>query len=182
MNLLNYTFKISSNSFFQVNTEQTNNLYNKVIEYVKQEDNPTLLDLYCGVGTISCAVSKYCKKVIGIEVVKEAIINAEENIKINNINNIEFVNNKVENVIDSIKDSMDVVILDPPRSGSDTKTLNTIKDISPKTIIYVSCEPTTLARDLIILSGKYNVIEVTPFDMFPNTNHVETIVLLKRKI
>ncbi len=179
--LLDYTFKVSHKSFFQVNTKQSENLYKKIIYYANLKKSNVVLDLYCGVGTITTILSKYCQKVIGVEIVKDAIINAKTNAKENNINNIEFINDKVENLITKIKNNIDVIILDPPRNGSDSTTLNNIVAINPPRIIYVSCNPETLARDLKILSSEYKVIEITPFDMFPNTNHIECVVWLEKK-
>lgn len=178
MSLLDYNFKISSNSFFQVNKEQTERLYNKIISYIKQENINIALDLYCGVGTITALLSKCCNRVIGIEVVKDAIDNAEENIRLNNIDNAEFINDKVENVINKISENIDVIVMDPPRNGSDKITLDTIIKLKPKVIIYVSCNPTTLARDLNALNNNYKVEEITPFDMFPETEHVECVCKL----
>jgi 23S rRNA (uracil1939-C5)-methyltransferase len=178
--LLGLDFIVSKDSFFQVNKSQTERLYSKIVEYISDTKNNVILDLYCGVGTISCLLSKYSKKVIGIEVVKDAIDNANKNKDLNNINNIEFICNRVENVIKDINDKIDIVVLDPPRSGSDTTTLNTIKELNPKKIIYVSCNPETLARDIDILKDKYYVEEITPFDMFPNTYHVECIALMTK--
>lgn len=181
ISLLGLMFNVSPDSFFQVNTKQTENLYNKVIEYAELNKNDTVIDLYCGVGTITSVLAKVCKNVIGIEEVEDAIINAKENMLLNNINNAEFMTGKVEDLIDKISDSIDVIVLDPPRNGSDPKTLDSIMKLNPKKIIYVSCDPVTLARDLKTLSTEYDVIEVSPFDLFPNTHHVECIAKLCKK-
>ena len=176
--ILGTKFNVSKDSFFQVNKYQTEQLYKKIIEYSQISKNDTVLDLYCGVGTISLVISKYTKKVIGIEIIKDAIINAKENALLNKIENTEFICGKVENIIENIKDKIDVIILDPPRNGSDTLTLQTINKINPKTIIYVSCNPDTLARDLKELMNNYKIVEITPYDMFPNTYHVECVCKL----
>ncbi len=186
-NLLGYNFKISPMSFYQVNPVQTEILYNKAIEYavgVAVHGNPqkkqTALDLYCGIGTIGICASKYFKKIYGIEIVEEAINDAKENAKINNVDNIEFYAGKVEDLLEKItvKEKTDVVFVDPPRKGLDTKTIEILKDLEPEKIVYVSCNPATLARDLKELKEKYIVKEITPVDMFPYTAHVECVALM----
>jgi 23S rRNA (uracil1939-C5)-methyltransferase len=174
-----YTFKLSAESFFQVNDNMTNKLYDKVIEHIKDDNVKTILDLYCGVGTITSKLSKYAEKVIGIESSKEAVANAIENAKLNNINNINFIEGKVENELDKLLDeNIDIIVVDPPRTGLDKNALNSIIKINSKKMIYVSCDPVTLARDLKLLSDNYDIEDITPFDMFPNTSHVETVVLM----
>lgn len=174
-------FIISPLSFFQVNKYNTINLYNKILEYCDLKGTETVLDLYCGTGTIGSFVSKNCGKVIGIEINESAINDANINKRINGLNNIEFIcgdsgkilkNNKYKNI--------DIVIVDPPRSGLSELSINEIININPKKIIYTSCDPVTLARDLKILSEKYKVKELTPVDMFPHTYHVESVCLLER--
>ena len=180
--LLNLNYRIASKTFFQVNSKQTLNLFNKILEYGDLSNREIALDLYCGTGIISLLLAKSGKQVIGIEVIEEAISLANENAKLNKIQNVEFILGKVENIIPTLlKQNIDVVILDPPRGGSDNKTLDCIIKLSPKRIVYVSCNPVTLARDLKHLALYYNVIEVTPIDMFPQTKHVETVVLLNLK-
>lgn len=173
-------FNLSYKSFYQINNNVMMKLYEKVNEYASNIKNDTILDLYCGVGTITSLLSKQAKKVIGIEVVEEAVLNAEENAKLNSINNIEFKSGKVENVINLLKDeNINTIVMDPPRSGVDRKVIDAIIKIEPKQIIYVSCDPATLARDLNILSEhNYEIDEITPFDMFPQTKHVETVTRL----
>lgn len=171
-----FKFIISPTSFFQVNNVGMINIYNKVLEYV---DGGNVLDLYCGTGTISIYVSKKANKVLGIELNKEAIKDALINKKLNSINNIDFISGDVGTVLSQNKFKSDIVIVDPPRAGLDSKSIDNIIKIKPKKIIYVSCDPVTLARDLNILKEKYDVIEITPFDMFGNTYHVECVSLLK---
>ena len=171
-------FSVSPKSFFQVNIDVTKNLYNKVLSYVNKSD--VIVDLYSGTGTITTMLSKKAKKVIGIEVVKDAVKDAKNNIILNNVNNVEFICDKVQNKIDILKNlNIDIIIMDPPRSGSDRKTLNSILNIEPKKIIYVSCNPVTLARDINILKEKYMLKEINAYDMFLNTYHVECVCLLQ---
>ena len=171
-------FKISANSFFQVNTLGALKLYNKVLEYLNPIGKEKVLDLYCGTGTISIFISKYVKEVVGIEIVEDAIRDANSNKEMNGIDNVKFICKDVANLE---VDDYDVVILDPPRKGLDDITINKVLEISPKKIIYVSCDPMTLARDLKKFDNDYNVIELTPVDMFPNTYHCESITILERK-
>ncbi len=174
-----YCYQMSQTAFFQVNTQQTINLYDKIKQYVKNFDCPTTLDLYCGTGSIGIYISDYASEVIGVEINSEAIKNAKINAENNNIKNIEFLAGDAKTVLSKNNYSADLVIVDPPRSGLDLDVVNDIIKINPKDIIYVSCDPITLARDLKLLSNEYKVIEITPFDMFPNTYHVECVVLLK---
>ena len=172
-------FNISPKSFFQVNKKIMTKMYNKAISYIK---GGTTLDLYSGTGTISMLASISSKEVIGIEVVKDAVRDANNNIELNNIKNVSFICDKVENKIDELKNKkIDNIIMDPPRSGSDKKSLNSILEIEPKQIIYISCNPVTLARDYNTLKEKYDIKEITLFDMFPNTYHVESLMVLERK-
>ena len=146
-NINNYNFKLSPTSFFQINYEVMTVLYNKIISYISDQKYNAILDLYCGVVTITSLISKYANKVIGIEMNMEAVMNANENKKINKVDNIVFIDGKVEKVIDRIiNEKIDVVIMDPPRSGVDIATLDTIINIKPQKMIYVSCNPSTLAE------------------------------------
>lgn len=176
-------FKISSNSFYQVNPVQTEKLYNKAIELAKLSGKEIILDLYCGIGTIGiCALNK-AKKLYGIETIKEAIDDAKENAKINNIENAEFYTGDVEKflpeLIKKVQITPDVIFIDPPRKGCDIAALKTIMQISPKKIVYISCNPATFARDLRILKEGYTISPVTLVDMFPGTSHVECVVAMK---
>ena len=173
-------FYIYKDSFFQVNYNVMNLLYNKIINYYKENTSLNVCDLYCGTGTIGMLISKYCKSVIGIEINKDAVDSANTCKDINNISNIEFYLGKVEDKIDLIK-NVDSVVVDPPRSGLDSYTISTLLKLNPKSIIYVSCDPVTLARDLKILKDKYDIKDIELFDMFPNTYHVESFVTLERR-
>ncbi len=173
-------FEISPQSFFQINPEQTKLLYDKVAELADLKGNEKVLDLYCGIGTIGLYLAKYAEFVTGVECVPEAIENAKRNAMLNNIKNAEFYVGNSEDLAENFKDA-DVIIIDPPRKGCDQKLLKTIDDISPKKVVYVSCNPATLARDLKILDGYgYKADTVYPFDLFPKTNHVECVVRLCR--
>lgn len=166
------TFKISPLSFYQVNPVQTEVLYNKAMEFAGLTGKETVYDLYCGIGTISLFVSEKAKKVYGIEIVPQAIEDAKENARINNIHNVEFFAGEVEKILPKMyqKGKMaDVVIVDPPRKGLDETTIKTILSIEPKKIVYVSCNPATLVRDLKMLGKKYSIKQVQPVDMFPQT-------------
>lgn len=181
-----YIFKISPHSFFQVNPVQTEVMYNTALDYADLSGNETVFDAYCGAGTISLFLSKKAKKVYGIEIVPEAIADAKENALLNHVDNTEFIVGKAEEVIvDLIEKGIraDVVVVDPPRKGCDLKLLEAIKEIAPEKIVYVSCDPGTLARDLGILeSFGFKTRKVTPIDNFPNSYHVECIALIQRQI
>ena len=171
-------FNISPKSFFQVNKNIMTKMYEKAVSYINKSNR--VLDLYSGTGTITLLASKKAKEVIGIEVVKDAVKDANNSLELNNVSNVSFICDKVENRIDEFKD-IDSIILDPPRSGSDKKSLNSILEIEPKQVIYISCNPVTLSRDYNVLQEKYNIKEITLFDMFPNTYHVESLMVLERK-
>ncbi len=181
-NLCNKNFYISPSSFFQVNTVQAEKLYNKAIEYANIKKEDTVLDLYCGTGTIGIIASDKAKKVIGIELNKEAIKDANENKKLNNINNIEFYAGDVGKILNKNNYKPDTIIVDPPRAGLDSLALSQILNIKPKKLVYVSCDLMTLARDLKLLSNDYDILELTPVDMFPYTAHVESVCTLKYKL
>ena len=173
-------FKIYPKSFFQVNYDMMLKMYKLVMDFYKDKNYYKVLDLYCGTGTIGMLVSSYVNHVVGVEIEKSSIESALECMKINKINNIEFICGKVEDNIDSFKD-IDSIIVDPPRSGLDKYTIDNILKILPKTITYISCDPATLARDLKMLLEKYSILKIHPVDMFPNTYHVENVVFLERK-
>lgn len=182
--LLGVKFKISSKSFYQVNPIQTATLYSKAIEMAELSRKDRVLDAYCGIGTIGLIASKKVNEVIGVEIVKDAIKDAKNNANINKITNANFVLEDASKfMVDLAKTSekMDVVFVDPPRKGCDEKFLSSIMKLSPKKIVYISCNPSTLARDLFTLKQKYDIKEIQPVDMFPHTYHVETIALLHLK-
>jgi len=176
-----YQFLVSIDSFFQINDYITPLLYNKVKEYLKPNKKDIVLDLYCGTGTIGIFVSNTVKKVIGIEINESSIKDAWENAKLNNVNNIEFICGDAGLESKKLKIKPDSIIVDPPRAGLNKEAINTILNFKPKKIVYVSCDPMTLVRDLNSLKDYYNIDEITPFDMFPNTYHVECCVCLTTK-
>lgn len=177
-----YTFKISPMSFYQINPVQTEVLYNTAIEMANLSKTETLFDLYCGIGTIGIFASPYVKKVYGIEIVKQAIEDAKENASINDIRNIEFFAGDVEKIFEDVlkknSDKPDVIFVDPPRKGLDRHTIENILNVKPKKVIYISCNPASLVRDLKLLEEKYDVREIQPVDMFPFTSHVECCSVL----
>jgi len=179
-----FKFRISPLSFFQVNPVQTEVLYGKALEYADLKGDETVFDAYCGIGTISLFLSRKAKKVYGIEIVPQAINNAKENARLNGVKNVEFLVGESEIVIPELYRKgikADVIVVDPPRKGCDEKLLEVITEMSPEKVVYVSCNPATLARDLKYLSERgYEVREVQPVDMFPQTSHVECIVQIKR--
>ena len=178
-----YTFKISARSFYQTNPIQTEKLYNKAIEYAKLTKEDILCDLYCGIGTIGIFASNKVKKVYGIEIVEEAVKAAKENAKINNVDNIEFIagdtKEAFKELIDDKKIKPTAIIVDPPRRGLDEETINKILEIEVKKLVYISCNPATMTRDIEMLQDKYVVNEIQPVDMFPFTSHVECCSLLE---
>lgn len=183
--LCGYTFTISPKSFYQINPIQTEVLYNKAMEMADIKKTDVVLDAYCGTGTIGIIASKYAKEVLGVELNKDAVKDAKNNAKINNVDNIKFIcADAGKYMVDLAKENekIDVVIMDPPRAGSDINFLKSVVKLSPEKVVYVSCNPETLARDLLYLSkNKYKVRKIQPVDMFPHTEHVETVVLLSRK-
>ena len=175
-----YSFRVSYNSFFQVNSRGVEILYNKVREYANLNGEETVLDLYCGTGTIGTYLSKHAKSVFGIEINKNAIEDANYNKEINNIENIDFLCEDISKIKNYYLGT-EIVVVDPPRSGLSLEAIHNILEIKAKKIIYVSCEPMTLARDLNIIKEFYNVKEITLIDMFPNTYHCESVCVLERK-
>lgn len=180
-----FKFNISPLSFFQVNPVQTEILYNTALKYANLTGDEIVFDAYCGTGTISLFLAQRAKKVYGVEIVPEAIENAKENARINNITNAEFIVGESEVIIPKLIEkgiSADVVVVDPPRKGCDRKLLDAIAKMSPERIVYVSCDPGTLSRDLGILEElSYKAIEIQPVDMFPQTAHVECVVKIEKK-
>ena len=180
----NLDFDISPLSFFQVNSVQTEVLYNTAKELADFKSTDNIIDLYCGTGSIGLYMSDSVKNILGVEIVPDAIENARSNAKKNNINNAEFICGAAEDLMPDIvkkQGHIDAVILDPPRKGCDETLLKCLLDTDVKKILYISCNPATLARDISILSKKYTPSAVTPVDMFPHTSHVECCVLLCRE-
>lgn len=178
-----YIFKISPMSFYQVNPVQAEILYTTAINQANLDKNDILFDLYCGIGTIGIFASKYVNKVYGIEIVTQAIEDAKENAKINDVKNIEFICGDVEVAFDELINKEKIVpsaiIVDPPRKGLDNKTVENIAKIQPAKLVYISCNPATMVRDLAKLEEIYNIKTIQPVDMFPWTNGVESITILE---
>ncbi len=180
-----FTFKISPLSFYQVNPIQAEKLYKLGVNLANISKEDVVFDLYCGIGTISLFLSQYAKIVYGIEIIEEAIIAAKDNAKLNNVNNVKFICGDVEEAFDELLHKQnvipDILMVDPPRKGMDRKSLDNIMQIKPKRIVYISCNPATLMRDLSILEENYFIEKICPVDMFPYTSHIECITVLHLK-
>ena len=179
-----YEFKISPNSFYQINPVQTEKLYNLAIEGAKLKKDDILCDLYCGIGTIGIFASKYVKKVYGVEIVEEAIKDAKQNAEINKVDNIEFIQGDVEVAFNKMLDNgvkPSVVIVDPPRKGLDNKTVQNLCNLKLDRLVYVSCNPATLMRDLQELENVYKIDNITPVDNFCYSSHIECVAVLEIK-
>ena len=179
-NIGKYKFYESVNSFFQINKDLTEKSYDEALHVVKVVKPNKLLDLYCGTGTIGIYVSEYANEIIGIDYNESNIKDANKNKELNNLNNIKFICDKVENQIDNFKD-IDMIIVDPPRKGLDSKTKEYLNLIKAKHLVYISCDPVTFARDLNDLKENYDIEYIKPFNMFPKTYHVENVAYLKLK-
>ncbi|HBH11514.1 MAG: 23S rRNA (Uracil-5-)-methyltransferase RumA [Clostridiales bacterium 38_11] len=180
--LMDLSFDISPYSFFQTNTLGAEKLYETVRQYVGKTKDKIIFDLYTGTGTIAQILSSVAKKVIGVEIVEEAVIKAKENATINSITNCEFIAGDVLKVMDDLEEKPDIIILDPPRSGIHPKAINKIINFKPDTFIYISCNPKTLLVDLpIFMEAGYDVKKAVAVDMFPMTGHTEVVCLLEKK-
>jgi 23S rRNA (uracil-5-)-methyltransferase RumA len=179
----NFKFSVAPFSFFQTNTKATEVLYNTIIELLQPQKQDTLLDMYCGTGTIGISLCNHVKSVVGVEQIESSIESARNNAETNNINNIEFFAKSAEDWVKQNNNKFDSIVIDPPRAGLSTSVIEHILYLNPNKLIYVSCNPSTLARDLKVIteSGKYEVKKVCPVDMFPQTYHIETVVLLIKK-
>ena len=181
--LSDVTFKISDQSFYQINSIQTEKLYQLAIEYANLNQDDIVLDTYCGIGTIGLYMAPKAKHVYGVEVVPEAIEDAQQNATINQFENTTFVCGKAEEVILKWKSQgikPDVVMVDPPRKGCDETFLQTLLELNPRKIVYISCNPSTQQRDAQYLAQHYKLTKITPVDMFPHTTHVETVAQFNR--
>ena len=181
--LSDVTFKISDQSFYQINSIQTEKLYQLAIEYANLKQDDVVLDTYCGIGTIGLYMAPKAKHVYGVEVVSEAIEDAKQNATINQFENTTFVCGKAEEVILKWKSQgikPDVVMVDPPRKGCDETFLKTLLELNPRKIVYISCNPSTQQRDAQYLAQHYKLTKITPVDMFPHTTHVETVAQFNR--
>lgn len=179
-------FKISPLSFFQVNPIQTEKLYSTALDFADLKGDETVIDAYCGIGTISLFLAQRAKKVYGVEIVPEAIEAAKQNAELNGIKNVEFFAGKSEEIVPMLNKERhitpDVMVVDPPRKGCEESLLHLMLDMNPKTIVYVSCDSATMSRDLKILcENTYKLTKIQPVDMFPHSTHVETVVLISRK-
>ena len=177
-----YKFRISANSFFQTNTIQAEKLYNTALEYAELKGDEIIYDLYSGAGTIAIFVSAFAKEVYGFESVESSIYDAKENLDINKIENVTFVQADLYKsflAFTNVLPKPDVVILDPPRGGMHSTTVKDVLQLSPEKIVYVSCNPSTQARDIkMFVEGGYKLIKIRPVDMFPHTYHIENVALL----
>ncbi len=178
-------FRISAGSFWQVNPLQTEALYRTALQYAGLTGQETVIDAYCGIGSISLYLAQQARQVIGVEVVAAAVADARRNAKLNGIKNARFITGEAEKVIPWLHQAngikVDVIVVDPPRAGCNQQLLRTIAEMGPQRVVYVSCNPSTLARDLAFLSQNgFQVRELQPVDMFPHTSHVETVVLMSR--
>ncbi|MBN2795908.1 MAG: 23S rRNA (uracil(1939)-C(5))-methyltransferase RlmD [Clostridia bacterium] len=183
-NLCGLTFRMASQSFYQINPIQTEKMYNLAIEYADIKSTDVVLDTYSGIGTISLIAAKKAQNVYGVEVNKAAVQNAIENAKLNHINNVRFVEaDATHAMIEMAKEEfkVDVLFMDPPREGSTPEFIKAALELKPRTIVYISCNPETQARDLKLLTKKYKVEKAKAVDMFPHTNHVETVVKLQHQ-
>ena len=183
--LCGLTFSLAPAAFFQVNPLQTEVLYGEALRFAGLRPEDTLIDVYCGAGTISLMMARHCRQVTGIEIVPAAVLNARENALRNGIKNASFIEGKAEELLPKmVKDGQrpDVIVVDPPRKGLEPAVIDAIAAASPSRLVYVSCNPATLARDAALLLEKgYEIHRVQPVDMFPFTSHVETVVLMSRK-
>jgi 23S rRNA (uracil1939-C5)-methyltransferase len=184
-NLCGFRFRISPKAFYQINPIQTEFLYNKALEYADFKGTERIIDAYCGTGTIGLIASKNVKSVLGVEINKDAVKDAKENAKLNGIENIKFFTADAGKFMVDLannNEKIDTVIMDPARAGSDIPFLSSLVKLSPEKVVYVSCNPETLARDLMYLSKNgYKVRKIQPVDMFPHTDHVECVCLIERK-
>jgi len=177
-----FEFEISANSFFQTNTMGAQRLYETIKEYAALSGEETVVDLYCGTGAIAIFLSGEAKTVVGIEIAESAINDAMNNCRINGISNCRFIVGDIKEKLAELSVAPDVMIIDPPRAGMHKDVVHKIRDLGPARIVYVSCNPTTMARDLGILKEIYRVLEVQPVDMFPHTYHIESVARLERKL
>ncbi len=176
-----FEFEISANSFFQTNTRGAALLYQTVLEYSGLEGQETVLDLYSGTGTIPIFIARHCREVVGIEIVASAVADAERNCRLNGVSNCRFIRGDILEGLSGAVARPQVMIIDPPRVGMAKEVVERVLAMGPERIVYVSCNPATLARDLVLLKEGYAVREVQPIDMFPHTFHVESVVRLERK-
>jgi 23S rRNA (uracil1939-C5)-methyltransferase len=180
-----FNFKISPKSFFQTNSKQAEKLYNVVKDFAALNGNEIVYDLYCGTGSIGIFLSRFAKKIIGVDVIEDAIKDAKENAALNNITHASFFCGDVIEICNDhffeLNGRPDIIIVDPPRAGLHAKLVQKLLEIAPEKIVYVSCNVATQARDLQLLSEKFSLEKLQPVDMFPHTHHIECVAELKRK-
>ncbi len=176
-----FDFEISANSFFQTNTRGAARLYRTVLDYAGLKGSESVLDLYSGTGTIPIFISGSCREVFGIEIVASAVADAERNCRLNGVGNCRFMRGDILEGLARVDVRPDVMIIDPPRVGMAKEVVGRVLDMAPARLVYVSCNPATLARDLALLGERYEVAEVQPIDMFPHTFHVESVARLERR-
>jgi 23S rRNA (uracil1939-C5)-methyltransferase len=174
-------FQISANSFFQTNSLGTEKLYEKVADFAELKGNETVLDLYSGTGTIPIFLARSAGKVIGMEIVESAVLDARRNCRTNGIENCEFLLGDIRENLAFLRLEPEVMIIDPPRAGMHQDVLSRVLEIGPERIVYVSCNPATLARDLGLMQELYHIPEIQPVDMFPHTYHIECVAKLSKK-
>lgn len=182
--LMGHTFEISHRSFYQVNPTQTEKLYQKVLDFADLKGDETVIDAYCGIGTITLALAEKAKKVYGIEIIEPAVADAKRNAEMNGIDNVEYQVGASEDIMlewSKEKREADLLVVDPPRKGLEKQFIDAVLQMQPTKMVYVSCNPATLARDLALLAeGGYDVKQVQPVDLFPQTPHVECVVLMEK--
>ncbi|HNJ72273.1 MAG TPA: 23S rRNA (uracil(1939)-C(5))-methyltransferase RlmD, partial [bacterium] len=173
---------ISSSSFFQTNTLGAEVLYRTIREMADLKGHEVVLDLYCGTGSIAIYIADRAREVIGIELIESATRNAEKNAQRNRADNCRFINGDMRTTLDTLQTKADVVILDPPRSGLHEDVIRSVMRLGPDKIVYVSCNPSTQARDLALMQADYTIERIQPVDMFPHTYHIENIVQMRKKV
>jgi 23S rRNA (uracil1939-C5)-methyltransferase len=176
-----FRFQVSANSFFQTNTATAEKLYSKMVEYAELEGNERVLDLYSGTGTIPILLANRVREVTGMEISQSAVLDAQSNCSRNQINNCHFVWGDIREKLGEVKYTPEVLILDPPRAGMHKHVLAQVLALASERVIYISCNPTTMARDLAQMIDQYELMEVQPVDMFPHTYHVECVAKLWRR-
>jgi 23S rRNA (uracil1939-C5)-methyltransferase len=177
----NHTFRVSSNSFFQTNTKGAQRLYDQVLKYAGLTGSERVLDLFCGTGTIPIYLSGYAREILGMEIVESAVADAKLNCRINNISNCRFILGDIRDTINRLEYKPDLMIVDPPRTGIHKDIMQTIMGMGVERIVYVSCNPATMARDLCDMKDKYEALEIQPVDMFPHTYHIESVAKIRIK-
>ncbi len=176
-----YSFEISANSFFQTNTRSAARLYELVARYCELTGREKVLDLYCGAGTISIFLASRAARVVGLEMIRSAVEDAAKNCRRNRIDNCSFIAGDIRHTLKQVDFAPDVMVIDPPRAGMHKDVVKQILAMAPPRIVYVSCNPATMARDLVLMKDDYRLVEVQPVDMFPHTYHIESVTLLDRK-